>query len=474
MATYRLVFCALACLAGLSIAPEVNLQELAAKNYYELIGVSKDVSARDLTRALRKAAAQFHPDTVRDEGEKKKKEKVFLRIQKAQEVFDDPMMRRQYDKMVEHGIVDYDFEKLSEIIGPYQPGSYDQGEHVQDSISDEEAGPMLTWGLGGLVVSCLLPVLYVQWTNNRRPSAGKLLKKQGVNATLSGTDREQIENEIKARKEAQERQAAENRRMEEEKAARLRLKQEEQQSELRRRREREEEGKKKQVSKKEKATSPTNAENARKWDASDDAALESAAASIATSVPNRLALIVDSMKASLPAGSKPYTVNDIQRRIQAVDAARASAVEASREQEELKAPAAAPSAAAGKKGKKGKSEHDPEEADWEKGERPKKKADEPKAASGEASKKKSPSAALSPHSPPFEPAKAKDATPTAAAAVTWSAEEQKALDAALAAHPKSEAKRWESIAAEIPGKTPQQCMDRAREQAERLRALYDV
>jgi hypothetical protein len=48
----------------------------------------------------------------------------------------------------------------------------------QDSISDEEAGPMLTWGLFGLVVSCLLPVLYVQYTNSKRVSTGKLLKKQ--------------------------------------------------------------------------------------------------------------------------------------------------------------------------------------------------------------------------------------------------------------------------------------------------------
>ncbi len=121
---------------------------------------------------------------------------------------------------------------------------------------------------------------------------------------------------------------------------------------------------------------------------------------------SRLALIVDAMNAAAPKGAQPYGVQDVQKRLQAVDARLASAAAAAApvDEDELKAPPAAqkcvrvmPAAgslrraellwprartrsAGGKKGKKGKKADEPEvdETEWEKVERPKKKADDAK------------------------------------------------------------------------------------------------
>jgi molecular chaperone DnaJ len=65
------------------------------KDYYEILGVSKSVSAEDMKKAYRKLAMQYHPD--RNPGDKKSEEK-FKEISHAYDVLSDDQKRAAYDR----------------------------------------------------------------------------------------------------------------------------------------------------------------------------------------------------------------------------------------------------------------------------------------------------------------------------------------------------------------------------------------
>jgi len=64
------------------------------KDYYKILGVSKDASKEEIKRAYRKLAKKYHPDL--NPGNKEAQER-FKEINEAYEVLSDDNKRRQYD-----------------------------------------------------------------------------------------------------------------------------------------------------------------------------------------------------------------------------------------------------------------------------------------------------------------------------------------------------------------------------------------
>jgi len=64
------------------------------KDYYKILGVSKDASPEDIKKAFRKLAIKYHPD--KNKGDKKAEEK-FKDINEAYAVLSDPEKKKQYD-----------------------------------------------------------------------------------------------------------------------------------------------------------------------------------------------------------------------------------------------------------------------------------------------------------------------------------------------------------------------------------------
>jgi DnaJ-class molecular chaperone len=67
-----------------------------AKDYYQILGVTKGTSNEGIKKAYRKLAMQYHPD--RNQGKEKWANEKFKEINEAYGVLGDPKKREQYDQ----------------------------------------------------------------------------------------------------------------------------------------------------------------------------------------------------------------------------------------------------------------------------------------------------------------------------------------------------------------------------------------
>ncbi len=111
------------------------------KDYYKILGVSKDASQEEIKKAYRKLAVKYHPDKTAGD---KEAEERFKEIGEAYEVLRDPEKRKKYDqlganwKQYEHaGAGDYGFSRGSS--GPGGSTFYFEG-NMDDLFGNSASG----------------------------------------------------------------------------------------------------------------------------------------------------------------------------------------------------------------------------------------------------------------------------------------------------------------------------------------------
>lgn len=76
---------------------ETALKQSKSKNYYKVLGIARNANAREIKRAYRKLALEYHPDKVA-EGDREEAETKFQEIAEAYEVLSDDELRAKYDR----------------------------------------------------------------------------------------------------------------------------------------------------------------------------------------------------------------------------------------------------------------------------------------------------------------------------------------------------------------------------------------
>ena len=71
------------------------------RDYYEVLGVSKDASVNDIKLAYRRLARKLHPDLNKTDPKAKEK---FIELQEAYEVLSDEQKKQNYDRFGFSGV----------------------------------------------------------------------------------------------------------------------------------------------------------------------------------------------------------------------------------------------------------------------------------------------------------------------------------------------------------------------------------
>ena len=109
------------------------------RDYYEVLGVSRDASEEEIKKAYKKLARKYHPDM--NPGDKEAEEK-FKEVNEANEVLGDPQKKARYDQFGFAGVdpsygaggpgwgdgaAGFDFGDLGDIFGSFFGGGFGGG-----------------------------------------------------------------------------------------------------------------------------------------------------------------------------------------------------------------------------------------------------------------------------------------------------------------------------------------------------------
>lgn len=103
---------------------KVQLKRAKRKDFYKILGVSRDATESEIKKSYRKAALKWHPDRHSNstEDEKKNAEKVFRDVNLAYEVLSDPQKKRRYDEGVDEQDLDNPHARPDDGSGGHSHG----------------------------------------------------------------------------------------------------------------------------------------------------------------------------------------------------------------------------------------------------------------------------------------------------------------------------------------------------------------
>src|SRR5216110_1994479 len=77
------------------------MPDMAKRDYYEILGVSRTATPEEIKRAHRKLVRQYHPDVNKNN---KASEEKFKEVQEAYDVLSDATKRTNYDQFGHAGV----------------------------------------------------------------------------------------------------------------------------------------------------------------------------------------------------------------------------------------------------------------------------------------------------------------------------------------------------------------------------------
>lgn len=81
-----------------------NKKQFKSDNYYTVLGLSKRAKPKEIKKAYRTLALQFHPDKVKDESQKEEAEDIFVKVSEAYAILSDEKKKKIYDKYGKQGL----------------------------------------------------------------------------------------------------------------------------------------------------------------------------------------------------------------------------------------------------------------------------------------------------------------------------------------------------------------------------------
>lgn len=145
------------CISLSSVVFENGLVAALGKDYYKILGVSKTANEKQIKKAFRKLAIQFHPDKNKDPDAEEK----FREIAEAHDVLSDTTKRQKYDRFGADGLHDqpgfeggafkFDFGDFFKDFGGFgrrQEGN-GGGRKSRFSMFDDDDDDFFGGGFGG-------------------------------------------------------------------------------------------------------------------------------------------------------------------------------------------------------------------------------------------------------------------------------------------------------------------------------------